>query len=203
MSLIDTIALDVVLSEKFTERVTTTEHPVETGTDPTDHVRKMPGTLMIEAMFTNTPIPYDPDRGPAQEGRGGYAARQYAALRALVLGKALTVETGARTYKNMQITELAQSRDSKTGTDSIQFTCQLKEIIFVNTASVQLERLPAVTSIKKKPTTKEEQAKQNPNKKDQSALDHLSHYFNNVGNNDLASYESSGRGQGVGGGLFE
>ncbi len=157
-SYIDTIQLDALLSEKFTERVQTTEHPVETGADPTDHARVLPGVLQLEAVITNTPIPKGDrdERGPAQQGRGGYAARTYKALQALVMGRAITVETPARTYSDMQITELARSRDSKVGTDSIQFTVQLKEIFFISTSSVPLER---VTAVPKKPTSHEKQAK--------------------------------------------
>lgn len=172
MSLIDTIPLDALLSEKFTERVQTTEHPVETGADPTDHARVQPGILQLEAIITNTPIPENDrnERGPAQQGRGGYAERQYKALRALVMGKAITVETGAKKYLNMQITELARSRDSKVGTDSIQFTVQLKEIFFVNTSTVRLERVSAPTSVPKKPTGNTKQAKQVPTPEDDSSI---------------------------------
>lgn len=162
MSRIDTIELDALLSEKFTMRVVTTEHPVETGADPTDHVRRAPGLLQLEAIITNTPIP-EADRlarGPAQQGRGGYAERSYKQLEALVMGRAVVVETGAKTYRDMQITELARSRDSKTGSDSIQFSVQLKEIFFVSTQAVRLQRVSAPTSIPKKPTGKTNQAKQ-------------------------------------------
>jgi hypothetical protein len=161
-SRIDTVELDVLLSEKFTERVVTTEHPVEVGADPTDHVRITPATLQLEGMFTDTPIP-EADRiarGEAHDGAGpGYALGQYRLLQALLKGRAIDVETGARKYVSMQITELAQSRDSKTGTSAVQFTCQLKEIIFVSTETVRGEQVSAPTGITKTPTGKVEQGK--------------------------------------------
>lgn len=166
MSKIDTIELDALLSEKFTKRVTTTEHPVEEGADPTDHVRIQPATLQLEAIITNTPIP-DGDRaarGPAEQGAGGYAARTYKQIEDLVMGKAIVVETGARRYTDMQITELARSRDSKLGTDAIQFTVQFKEIFFVSTEAVRLERVSAPTSVPKKPTKTTKQGKKPPEK---------------------------------------
>lgn len=193
MSLIDTIPLDALLSEKYVEPVITTEHPVEEGSDPTDHVRVLPGRLTLEAIITNTPIPENDrqQRGEATPGRGGYAARQYKALQALKNGRAITVETGARTYKNMQIKELAQSRDSKTGTDSIQFVIQFQEIVFVSTELVRLERVTAPTSIPKKPTGKTDQGKQTPTpeENDASILKGLSDEHPSV----IGTWRGSGR----------
>lgn len=164
MSSIDHIVLDVLLSEKFTERTTTTEHPVEEGADPTDHVRTQPSTLQLEAIITNTPTNLDEQntRGVVSSGDTGYAGRQYKELQALKFGRAVVVETGARTYKNMQLTELAQSRDSKTGTQSIQFTAQFKEIIIVSTEQVRLTQTKKKTSIPKTPTGKVDQSRKNP-----------------------------------------
>lgn len=178
MSKIDTIDLDVLLSEKWNNRVVTTEHPVEEGAEPTDHARRVPGVLTLEAIISNSPIPYDATRGPLQDGRLGYATRTYKQLEALVMGKAISVETPARSYKNMQITDLARNRDSKLGTDAIQFTCALKEIFFVSTENVRLEQVTKPTSIPKKPTGDVKQSKQTPDEVEDrhSQLSRLGHW---------------------------
>lgn len=168
MSKIDSIELDVLMSEKFSESVATTEHPVEEGADPTDHVRIKPSSLQIEAMFTNTPIPADPLRNPES-----YAQEQYKQLQALKLGRAITVSTGARDYPNMQLTELAQTRDSSTGTGAIQFTAAFKEIIIVKTETVRLTQTKKKTAVPKTPTGKVDQSKQPSSEDDPSLLHDL------------------------------
>lgn len=174
-SRIGDVGLDVLLSEKYTASAVTTDHPVEEGADPTDHVRKVPGKLQIEAIITNSPIPYDASRGPLQEGRLGYATRQFKILEAQIMGAAIEVETPARKYKNMQITELVRTRDSKLGTDTIQFTCQLKEIVFVNTDTARLEQVSKTTSIPKTPTAKEHQSKKPATEVRASTADKIGH----------------------------
>lgn len=160
-SKIDKVNLDALISERYVEATMTTDHPVEEGADPTDHIRVAPGRLTIEAMITNTPtVENDRNvRGQPSYGTIGFAGQQYEALRALRMGKTITVQTPARKYENMQMTEIARSRDSKLGVDSIVFTAQFKEIVFVSTQTVALERVTAPTANPKKPTAKEQQAK--------------------------------------------
>ncbi len=172
-SSIDTIDLDVLLSEKVDESVVTTEHPVETGTDPTDHVRVLPIRLTIEAQITNLPIDEGDrlSRGEAPRGATtGYAQRKYTDLLLLKKGRAITVTTPARTYPNMQVTQIARSRDSSLGTDTIQFTVQLKEIVFVNTEEVRLAQVLKPTANPQKPTAKVKQSKQVPTEKSYSSV---------------------------------
>lgn len=163
MTTIDGIELDALLSEKVVERVQTTDHPVEKGVDPTDHVRILPLQLTLECVLTNTPIPEAARnaRGEAAQGATtGYAQRTYEKIRALKAGRAIVVQTPARRYENMQVVEIARSRDSSLGTDTIQFTVQFKEIVIVSTETVALERVSAPTAISKKPTGLDKQAKQ-------------------------------------------
>lgn len=160
---IEQIPIDALISEKVTESVTTTDHPVEEGVDPTDHVRILPIKLTLECVITNTPIPEADrqDRGDADLGETtGYAQRAYEDIRALKAGRIIVVETPARRYENMQLVELARTRDSSLGTDTIQFTAQFKEIIIVSTETVALERVTAPTSVPKKPTGTDKQSKQ-------------------------------------------
>ncbi len=158
-SKIGDIEFDVLLSEKTSEQVQTTEHPVETGTDPTDHARILPIRLTLEGVLTNTPtVTADRDaRGRAPiEANTGYAQRKYDELLKLKSGQALLIVTPARTYRNMQINEVSRTRDSKLGTDTIQFTVQLKEIVFVSTGTT---RLQPKTSVSNKVTGNKKQSK--------------------------------------------
>ncbi len=164
---IGSIALDVLLKEQVTESVQTTEHPVETGTDPTDHVRVMPIRLVLEGLFTNTPIPNADRRGERAEAprtttRLGYAQTKYGELLKLKSGSAQTITTPSRKYLNMQMTDISRLRDASLGTDTVQFSAQFKEIVFVNTDKVQLERKQAAPANPKKAAKKAKLEKQTP-----------------------------------------
>lgn len=49
------ITFDTTTSEEPVDTVTITSHPLEEGADTTDHVRKEPEEITVEAYITNTP----------------------------------------------------------------------------------------------------------------------------------------------------
>lgn len=50
------ITLDASLHEQHTGTATITDHPVETGSNVTDHIRPDPDMLTIEGIVSNTPL---------------------------------------------------------------------------------------------------------------------------------------------------
>lgn len=62
------ITFDVIESEMHETVSEVTEHPVEVGVNPTDHVRVLPDRLSLIAYTTNTPIAVNPftQRGEIQ-----------------------------------------------------------------------------------------------------------------------------------------
>lgn len=53
---IASIWIDVTIREQHNKSAETTRHPVEEGSDITDHVRLMPNQIQIEGLVTNQPI---------------------------------------------------------------------------------------------------------------------------------------------------
>lgn len=62
----DLVFFDVVTSHTVEETSIVTEHEVETGANPADHVRELPVTITIVGFVTNTPI------NPLPDGRGAF-----------------------------------------------------------------------------------------------------------------------------------
>lgn len=143
---IDTLEIDVVLSESHSADADATDHPVEQGVNITDHVRVKPETLTIEGLISNTPIPTAAraekeqiwgDPGPAETARDTLT-------RLKNNGDLLTVITKLRTYTNMVITSLSFPRDSKTG-NALKFSVTLKNVVVVRSETVKVN-----TTYKKK-----------------------------------------------------
>jgi hypothetical protein len=61
----EVITLDATMSESYSPSISTTEHPVERGSDITDHARANPLTFSIRALVTETPF-------ANMEGSAGY-----------------------------------------------------------------------------------------------------------------------------------
>lgn len=163
---IDTLTIDATISEQHASTSDVTDHPVEEGSDVSDHKRDKPDTLKIEGLISNTPI----NRGQNtrsglrsfvdtvsdtlsnMDARPGYAEGAYNTLRALKeSGKLITVITGLRVYENMMLTELSAPRDSKTG-DALSFTCTLREVRIVRNRRVILTN-PTVPKANEKKKT--------------------------------------------------
>lgn len=66
--LIDDVWIDVILEETFSHVATVTDHPVETGTDISDHVHLAPERLTMRGIVSNAPI-----RVPKSHGEGAAA----------------------------------------------------------------------------------------------------------------------------------
>ena len=162
---IDTsIELDASLSERHSSSVQLTRHPIETGANPADHAREEPDQLVLDGLFTNTPLGANDRaaRGPSAPRGAGYADEQIAKLRALKSSRrAVTVRTASRTYQNMVLVKLDEPRDSRTG-DAVRFSATFEQVRFVSSQRVRLAIAATPSSIPRKPQKKVGQSKQVP-----------------------------------------
>lgn len=162
---VSNIEPDVVVSEKHSETVEVTKHPIEEGANPTDHARVLPARYQLEGFVTNTPLSQiDREaRGVIADvsstgapGAAGYAHQAIAALRKLKDDRrAVTIDTTLRTYTNMVLVALEVPRDSKIA-DAFRFSATFEEVRFV---ASEIARADVLNRPKRKPTKKVDQTK--------------------------------------------
>lgn len=149
------ITLDASLRETHKADVETTDYPVETGVDITDHARPKPRLLTIEGVVTNTPLTQDASitndlvdstgtvignftsQGEIQPG---LAEKAYADLIDLYLnGTLITVTTALAVYPSMLLTTLEVPRDAHSG-QALFFTATFKQVTLAQSQVVQVKR---------------------------------------------------------------
>lgn len=149
-AVLDTITLDVSLSETHASKVEVTEHPVETGASIVDHARPKPDVLTIEGLVSADPLPTGEfassqgDASDTQHGerlfeRPGQAYRDLLDLKNA--GKLVDVSTALRQYENMLLTDLSVPRDPKTG-QALRFSATFTEVRVVSNREVAVEAEP-------------------------------------------------------------
>ena len=69
-TMIGDIAIDCTVTERHTSTATVTEHPVESGSNITDHIRPEPVQLSVNGIITNTPIGAQQTQRVIKCGRG-------------------------------------------------------------------------------------------------------------------------------------
>jgi hypothetical protein len=158
------ITLDATLTEKHSATVELTKHPVESGVSPIDHARELPEKVVVEGVFTNTPVTLRRESAgtTGSPGSSGHAQDSLNALRALKSARRAVTVTGPwRSYSNMVLVQLEYSRDSKLG-DAVKISATFEEVRFVSTQTVLLKNQtkPVAQSVKPKTTGKTEQGKQ-------------------------------------------
>ena len=120
---IDDVLIDAVLSENPVYQNRTTDKPVETGQQVTDHVASEPKILTLECVVTG------------REGRS--AAEKYERLVNLTENKELITVAGAlETYEDMVIEELSPVKEAR---ESVTFTITLKKIMTVQSQTIEVE----------------------------------------------------------------
>lgn len=135
MLIIDGYKVDCEVSSEPAYDCEVTSHPVELGSDTTDNVRVLPGTLVIEGIVTDTPIrEFVGFRGDVDSnGQLGYKPSNDAfafLLDVRARREPVTVVTGARTYTNMVLRSLTAPDNVQTG-KALRFTATFVEMTFV------------------------------------------------------------------------
>ena len=158
---IGVVFLDAAVTETHTKRNEIPSHPVESGADISDHVRRVPEEIIINGLVSNHPIailasltaasPIQGDTGPI----GDRAGEAYKQLRELMdNAELIEVITGLRDYSNMIISGLRVEREAATG-NVINVTITCREVILVELETVDApENLASkAPNLGSKPTT--------------------------------------------------
>ena len=148
------VDLDCSISETHQGDMEVTEHPVESGTNIIDHVRRKPEQLTIEGLVTDTPIRQE-DRdaiGSMEKGSVTRARDAFYSLRALRDSRqTVTVVTAVKTYTNMILVSLVFPRDVTTA-EACRFIAQFKEIQTVSSQRVEILLTQRASGQKKRDT---------------------------------------------------
>lgn len=158
---LDNLVFDATTEQDYQGDVDTTDEPVEQGADITDHARVKPEVWSGTAIVSNTPV--DPIDAAARgsfpaASSGGYARNFYDQLKKMKDDRLLhTLVTPLRSYDSMMITNLGVPTRANMG-DALQFKISLKEIRIVQSGTATFVSAPKTAT--PKPTTKENQAKQ-------------------------------------------
>ncbi len=147
---IGVLTLDASLEETHTSASEVTEHPVEEGTNISDHIRRLPETLVINGVVTNHPLfllPSFTAPSPIQGDNLTLSDRVKAAYDKLKeihdAGTVVKVVTSLRDYTNMAITGFSVLRNAASG-DVLNATISMREIL---TARAEAPETPLVTRV--------------------------------------------------------
>jgi hypothetical protein len=133
------VTVDASISETHMREADITDHPVEEGSDITDHYRARPRSLQLDGRVTSTPIETgfpgqtainavvstvkgdDPVK-TAWDTFNGYVDE----------GTLVTVSTSLDEYPNVGITNFSAFRDASRG-QVLDFSCSIKQLRIVST----------------------------------------------------------------------
>lgn len=148
------VQIDVLDNQTYTTTSTATDHPVEAGSDISDHIIDKPDTLQLVAFFAQSLDDIE-NQIRASETR---AQDVYQKLLELKKSKERnTVFTSKREFENMVIERVTEPRERS---DGITVTIDLKEI---KTATSQVVAAP--------PSRDQKNEKRNQGKKPKSPAD--------------------------------
>ena len=161
---IGVLTLDASVEETHTSASEVTEHPVEEGTNISDHIRPLPDTLEINGIVTNHPLFLLPSlRAPSpiqgdNQSQSDRVKAAYDKLQELQKsGELVRVITSLREYERMAITGFSVIRNAPNG-NVLNATISLREIftaqVETTEAPVPVNKTAAKTVDQGKKTTK-------------------------------------------------
>lgn len=133
------IVPSVVVSEKHSDRLEITEHPVEVGAAVADHAYKRPAEVVMQVGFSGGGSLVDFASNLTSTSLLGMSPREvYDQLLKLQSDrKPFDVVTGKRLYSNMLLQNLEVTTDRSTE-NVLSATLTLREIIITSTQSIQV-----------------------------------------------------------------
>lgn len=150
------LVFDAVLRESHGADLTITDNPVETGVKVSDHAYMEPRTVTIEAGVSDTPL--QQTAGDSFAGDTSRSRQAYALLEQLqAAAEPFTVQTGLKLYENMLVKRLSADQDSGTA-GALLFTAELREVIIVNTQTVEYSTTGRRTGATKRQADKKKDA---------------------------------------------
>lgn len=116
----DAVLVDVCISEQHTLTNTLTDHPVENGSNITDHSRPEPRKVTLECVHSNTPLD-----GADGTDRARQMWQRFVDLHESP--KLIALDTARDFYPSMGVESVSSSIDAKTA-NVLKFTVGLKEV---------------------------------------------------------------------------
>ena len=175
-TLIGDLGIDCTVTETHTATATVTEHPVESGSNITDHIRPEPVQLAVTGIITNSPIGTRQTQRVINAGGAvvtatqleaapnalGYAQTAWKKLEGYrQTAKPIRVVTRDRTYESMAMLSLTVPKTAKTG-DALEFSATFKEVRIVENRTTRRVVAKAPKSHAKVDTGKQPTAGQTP-----------------------------------------
>lgn len=149
------IAVDASVSEQHILEGEVTDHPVEEGSDITDHYRVKPRGVQINGVITNTPLATG---FPAQTlinsvkalKAGGTPVKDaWSTVKGYFSdGTLITISTSLDDYPNIVLTSFKATRDSKNG-QNLNFSCVARQLRIVTTEITVGIVIPKTTTASK------------------------------------------------------
>ena len=138
------LEFDASISETHSDELEVSDHPVEEGSDITDHVRLLPNMFEMTGIVTNTPLVYLASltaKSPIQGSllpASNRVDEAYAFLRQLQIdGVLCDVATSLRDYSDMVIVSLVVRREVSTG-QALDVTIGFREVRKAKALSIDL-----------------------------------------------------------------
>jgi hypothetical protein len=172
---IDDLIIDATPEQDFSSDVETTDHPIEDGSNPTDHARARPEVFTATLIVSSVPSD-DTDRQQRGEHKpgegGGYADSVFQKLLQMKNERKLHhISTPLRAYDNMLLTALSAPTRADTG-DALVAKVSFKQIRVVQSGTAQfITKTPSTNT--QKPTTKKDQGKKQGEEQDISWADQI------------------------------
>ncbi|TXE22174.1 phage baseplate protein [Serratia ureilytica] len=136
---IGVVVPDVVVSEKHSDKLEITNHPVEVGAAVNDHAYKQPSEVVMECGFAGGGSLLDfVDTAKVGLQLGLSPHDTYVKLLEMQSDRQpINVITGKRTYSNMLISAIEVTTD-RTTENVLMATLTLREVIITSTSTVQV-----------------------------------------------------------------
>lgn len=156
------LSFDAAISETHIGNAVTTDHPVEAGSDMTDHIQRTPEELQMVGIVSDTPVLFLASLRAQPAVTGGDSRNRAKDAYTFVKeikdgGKLVRVSTSLRDYTNMAIVGLSVIRDKETSR-VVELTISLREILIATTEQVAAPE--PETNARKKQTKQGKKTKQ-------------------------------------------
>jgi len=127
------VSFDTSLSELYVNNADVTDHPVEKGSNITDHIRARPLELSINGVISNTPIAFLASlRFPPKRAEVGY----FTLLELQKQAKLVKVLTTLDEFDNMAIQSVELDRDASTG-NIASIKLSMKQVRLANSLEIE------------------------------------------------------------------
>lgn len=145
--IIDGYEIDIAEVEEHTFENEVTEHPVESGSDITDHVRARAIVVSVDGIVSDTPLEALARRRNELVEVGGetfFKPSEEAFARLLEINatrEPITIETSLRVYTDMVLERFSAPRNAGTG-DALRFSATFRQIRLITN-----ERTTVIVSV--------------------------------------------------------